>query len=236
MTQVLKDQKIWFGGYDLTGAMNALALEYAADAKENTVFGDDTHKNQGGLKTVAASAEGFFDAAKDKILYDNMGAAGKVLSYGAAGTAGSAAYSFMAMLGGYKPGGQSGELFAFSLEAAAEGKLVRGTVMENQTDLAATADGTGRQLGAVASGKKLYAILHVLAADGTTPTLDVVIQSDNGAGFATPTSVVTFDQVTAAGSQWKEVDGPITDDYFRATFTVGGTDPSFDFVLILAIM
>lgn len=234
-TEVLKDQKIWFGGYDLTGVMNALALDYAADAKENTVFGDDTHSHQGGLKTVAASLQGFFSAAEDKIIYDAIGAAGKVLSYGAAGTGGSVAYSFQAMLGSYKPGAAVGEMFSFSLEAAAQGKLVRGTVMENQTALAATANGTARQLSAVGSAQKLYAILHILTADGTNPTLDIVIQSDNGAGFATPATAITFDQVTAIGSQWKELAGPITDDYFRTSLTVGGTNPSFDFILILAI-
>lgn len=232
---VMRDQKVWFGGYNLTGAMNAIALDYGAAAKENTVLGNDTHTFEGGLKTVAASMQGYFDAAKDKVLFEAMAATGKVLSCGAAGTAGSAVYSFKALLGSYTPGGAVGEMFGFSLEAATEGKLVRGTIMENQTGLEASADGTGRQLGAVSSTQKLYAILHVLTADGTTPTLDVIIESDNGAGFGTPVTAITFDQITGIGSYWKEIDGPITDDYYRGSFTVGGTDPSFDYVLILAI-
>ena len=235
MAQVLKDQRAWFHGNDLTGVMNAIALEYSADAKENTVFGNSTHTNQGGLMTVAASLEGFFDAAKDKIIYDNVGASDKVFSFGASSNAGDAAYSFLAMVGSYIPGGTVGELFSFSLEAAAAGKLIRGVIAENRTGQAATGNGTGRQLSAVAQGKKLYAALHVLNVAGVAPTLDLVIRSDDAAGFATPVTQITFDQVTAIGSQWKEVAGPITDTYYRPSFTIGGAGATFDFVLILAI-
>ncbi len=238
-TQVLKDQKIWFDGYDLTGYANALALEYAVEALDETVLGLDTRKSKGGLKTVAAGVEGFFDATPDAALFSRIGAADKILSFGASATEGDAAYAFKAMAGSYNLNGAVGEMLGYSLDASSSGKLVRGTLVENNSAITATGNGAARQLGAVGAAQKLYAILHVLASSGSgNQTLDITIRSDNASGFASPVTQITFDQVTSSvGAQWKEVSGAITDDYWRPTWTIGGTgSPSFDFVIILAIL
>lgn len=235
-TTVLQNQKIWFHGYDISGYANALSLDYSADALDETVFGLDTRKFKGGLKTVAAGVEGFFDGTPDGALAGNIGASGKVLTLGSSGTPGDPVYMFQAMAGKYSLGATIGEMFGFSLEAAAQGKLIRGTLMENQSAAGSTANGTGRQLGAVLSTQRMYAGLHVLSAAGTDETLDVVIQSDDNSGFTTPTTRITFSQATGVTSEWKELAGAVTDDYWRAIWTIGGTDtPLFDFVVSLGI-
>ena len=62
--------------------------------------------------------------------------------------------------------------------------------------------------------------MHVLAVSGTNPTLDMIIQSDNVSGFTSPTTKITFDQAVAVGAQWgTRVAGPLTDDYYRASWT-----------------
>ena len=108
--------------------------------------------------------------------------------------------------------------------------------MHNATRTA-TANGTARQLGAVAAGQSVYATLHVLATvSGTSPTLDVVVASaatDSWPG----TSRITFSRKTAIGPQFATpVDGSITDPWRRVQYTIGGTDtPTFPFVVLIGI-
>ena len=234
---VLKDQKLWFGGYDVTGKANALGLDCGAEAVDDTVFGDTTRSRTGGLKTVAAQVEGFFDAAAlGSVLYDNIGVKDVPMSFGAQGGAeNDVAYTFLANLGQLQLGDEIGGMFDFSVGAEGSGDLIRATLMHNAARTA-TANGTARQLGAVSATEKLYAALHVVAASGTTPTLDVTVESDDASGFASPTTRITFAQKTAIGSEWATpVAGSITDDWWRITWTITGTGPSFTFAVVVGI-
>ncbi len=99
-----------------------------------------------------------------------------------------------------------------------------------------SSSGTGRQIGAVSSTQTLYAALHVISASGTSPTLDVKVQSDDNSGFTSATDRITFTQATDVTSEWGSVGGAITDDYWRITYTVGGTSPSFAFAVTAGIV
>lgn len=239
MTHILKDQKIWFDGYDLTGQSNAIGLDYGVEAKDATVLGNDTRVNVAGLLSVAASVQGFWNADEDQALFDNVGAAGKVLTFGNSGTEGSLVYMFPALLGQLQMDGQIGEILPFSLNAGARGNLVRGTLMENDTNVTATQYGTARNLGAVSASQKLYAGLHVLGANGSgDSTLDITVESDSADDFTgSETEQIAFTQVTGAvGSQFVEVNGAITDTWLRVVATLGGTSPDYDFVVSLGIL
>jgi hypothetical protein len=236
-TEVLKNQKVFFGGYDLTGITNAVSLASEAEAVDATVLGNSTRVNKGGLKTVAASVQGFFDADPyDSALYANVGASDKPLSILTSGTEGTPAYMFKCMIGSYNPSASIGDMFGFSLETAGAGNLIRGTLMENNTAATSTADGTGRQLGAITASQKMYAALHIFSASGTTPTLDVTVESDDNSSFTSAATRITFSQANAVGAQYTTLDGAITDDYWRVSWTIGGTDPSFGFVVVLGIL
>jgi len=65
--------------------------------------------------------------------------------------------------------------------------------------------------------------LLISAASGTTPTLDVAVQTS--ADGSTWSAVAAFAQQTAAGSVRKVFAG--MDRYARIVETVGGTTPSF---------
>lgn len=85
----------------------------------------------------------------------------------------------------------------------------------------ATASGVAVEVGDKGTARVL---LDVTARSGTTPTLDVVIQtSHDGTAWRT---AHTFTQATAAGQQRASF---TIDRFVRATWTVGGTTPSFTF-------
>ena len=241
--QVLTNCKVYLDGYDLTGHSNKVELKYSAESLENTVFGATTKTRQAGLKNVELNLEGFWESGAGKIdtlAGANIGVVGKIITLGPTGGAqGEPFYSFKNMLGEYSAGAAVGELLPFSYNGSGSDShgLIKGNVLENAAKTA-TAAGTGRQLGAVAEGQHLYAVMHVLAVSGTNPTLDMIIQSDNVSGFTSPTTKITFDQAVAVGSQWGiRVAGPLTDDYYRASWTIGGTDtPSFTVFVGVAIL
>ena len=70
--QVLRDAKLYTAEFDLSGDMNAIALNYAAELQEDTAFGDTTRSRAGGLKTISFTADGFWsggDGLVDEVLF-----------------------------------------------------------------------------------------------------------------------------------------------------------------------
>lgn len=240
--QLLTNCKAYLDGYNLTGHSNKVELNYSAESLDNTVFSATTKTRQAGLKNVELSLEGFWEAGDgliDTLAAANIGQVGKIITLSPdGGDQGDIFFSFKNMLGDFNFGAQVGELLPFSYNGAgSDGQgLIRGTVLENAAKTT-TANGTGRQLGAVAAGQYVYAVMHILAVSGTSPTLDMIIQSDDNSGFTSATSRITFAQQTAVGSVWgTRVAGAITDDYWRCSYTIGGTNPSFTVFVGIAIL
>jgi hypothetical protein len=103
----------------------------------------------------------------------------------------------------------------------------------------ASSVGTGRELGAVTATQRAYAALHVLSVSGTSPTLDVIVQSDDNGSFTTPTSRITFSQANATANrqQFSSVAGAITDTHWRVSYTIGGSGtPTFAFAVTVGIV
>jgi hypothetical protein len=237
---ILTNCKAYLEGYDVSGDMNQLALAYGAEIKDASTFGKTTRVKKGALKEVSASMAGFWESDTDKIdpvLFDRIGLNDKLITLcPETGAQGEIAYSFRSVLGEYAPGAQHGELLVFKLSAQGSDLLLRGKVMENAAKTS-TANGTAGQLGAVTADQKVYAVMHVLAVSGTNPTLDMVVQSDNAEAFLSPTARLTFTQATARGAEWKEAAGAIADDWWRCSWTIGGTDtPSFTVAVIVGIL
>lgn len=240
-TLVYKNCKLYLGGYDLSGDMNKLALNYGAEMLDNTVFNNDTRSNKAGLFTVGAAHEGFWQANDDDyqiedILMSKFAAANEIMTVcPEKGAVGEVGYSFKSILASYVPDGAVGELFKFTLDASGTGKLIRGTIMENAIKTS-TGDGVASQLGKILETQKIYAAMHVLAVNGTNPTLDMILQSDDAVGFSDPLDRITFEQVNSIGAQWKELAGAVTDDWWRLSWTIGGSDnPKFTVVVVVAI-
>lgn len=239
-SQILTDAQLWAGQYDWTGDMNSTRLDYAAEMQAATTFGQTTRINKGGLKTVTLSNEGFFSAGTDEIdaeLFATIGTAGVATSVcPGSGVAGEACYLFRAIRANYTPGAQVGEMLRFGTMATAGGGagLIRGTVLFNGTSTA-SGNGTKFQVGAVSATQKIYAALHVFSVSAAD-TLDVVLQSDADASAGGETARITFTQATAATSEWKELAGAVTDTWWRASATVGGSGVSIEWALTVGIL
>lgn len=82
------------------------------------------------------------------------------------------------------------------------------------------------------AGQNAVFVLDISAASGTTPTLDIVIEEYDEASN-TYATIDTFPQQTATGNVRRTLVGNTTPfgSKLRATWTIGGTTPSFTFTL-----
>ena len=228
--EVQTDVKLYLAHYDLSGDMNAIGAEIGAEVQDDTNYGDTSRVRLGGLKFFRFSHAGRVDMVDDGIdeqLFSRIGVANVPMTISHdGGDDGEIAHFARVVTGQYNPSGAVGEVLKFAVSGEGDGdEAVRGTIMI-AGQKSASAQGTARQLGAVSAAQSVYSALHCTQFNGTS--LDVLVRSDDGVGMASPTTRITFTQLTAIGSQWATpVAGAITDDYWQIDFTFVGTNATF---------
>jgi hypothetical protein len=237
----MNNAKILAGAVDLSGVSNSTTFSQFTEALDDTAYGDTYHSRIGGLEDYEASIEGYLEFGSglvDPHVFNNLGSSVPYLFAPQGITDGEAdTYFCKGLVGSFELGGSVGELASWSAELVGGDPYgaIKGTVLHPQTARTASSTGTGRVIGATSATQRVYAALFVTAASGTTPTLDVVVQSDDNAGFASPTSVITFTQATGTTAEFASAAGAITDTRYRVSYTIAGTNPSFTFVVVLGI-
>lgn len=237
---VLQNVSMLADGYNLSASTNKVKLALSADDLDVTSFASNGYKERvGGLKSVSFNAEGFYTTDGSDALYGtNLGVSDTVFSVSPDGADGSVVYGFRSLQTQYETGGDVGQVQTYTVDAMARNAegLLRGTVMHPvATARTSTGTGTIRQLGAVTSTQRVYAWLNVVSASGSTPSLTVKVQSAATVGFGSPADRITFSAATATGAQYGSAAGAITDAYWRVSYTISGTSPSFQFSVGIAI-
>ncbi|MCX4468966.1 hypothetical protein OOK41_01330 [Micromonospora sp. NBC_01655] len=249
----LRNVRIFTGGADLTGQSNKVELGAEVEDKDTTNFGDvdangDVWKSViGGLGSAKVTAGGQWEAGDISLVDDDawaaLGGIGPWTIYPhesgpVGGAVGSVAWIVNGLRAQYALLGSPGDVAPWAASATSTWPLVRGVGL-HAPGVPRTATGTGTtvQRPAVLAGQYVYASLHVLSVAGTgTPTLTVTVQSAADAGFTTPTDRATFTAATArTGQALRVAAGPITDTYWRLSWTITGTAPSFLFAAAVGI-
>lgn len=239
---ILTHCRIYHGAYNLSGDLNSIELSLEADTQDVTTFNDDGWtKVAPGLKTGNFAFEGYFAAGSGSIsehLNTEFATTGTPLTIASTANDGVTAYLTKSATAQVQViGGTVGEAGKITASGTASTDVVRGTILlPSSSAKTSTGTGTGRQLGALSASQTMYATLHVLSISGTsTPSLTVKIQSDDNSNFTSPTDQITFSAATATGAQWGTKAGAVTDDYWRVSYTISGTNPSFTFVVAAGI-
>lgn len=255
-TIVITDAKLYLAGYNLSGVANEIVMSITPEMLDETTFGSSrTKKYKPGLSDWSAEVKGFNDfslnlppaphptqtVSVDSLLQSRIGAVEEVFSAAPVGNSElDTAYTLKGVNGKYEPvNGAIGVLLPFSIDMNATGvRMVRGQVMGVGTKTVTGQSAAGFQrVGGLVTGLTLYAALHVVAAAGTTPTLNVIVESDDNSGFTTPTTRLTFPQfTTSVGSSWQSLAGPVTDDFYRMKWTITGTSPQYTIFGVVGIL
>lgn len=243
MAKAILNARVYLAEVDLSGVANAAAINLKTDIVECTAFSDTYKDRLAGLTDVIAEVSGFFSADAplgnpDSKMFNQLALSDAVLTMATGGGAiGEVAYFFRPVLTEYSPfGGKVSDVAAFKLHGEGADPLVKGQILIPKGALGATGSGTPIQVGAVSATQKVYCGVHIFTVSGTLPTLDLKLQSDALATFLSPTDVITFAQKTAVGQDWQTADGPITDDWWRIDYTIGGTLPSFTLAIVAGIV
>lgn len=236
---VLKNCLLLTGGLDFSKKSNDIKIDLDTVALPATGFRMDTKVTAPGLKTFKMDGTGFWSGGTNDIsdtFFDNLSLSDQIISVSGEGNIGDVAMTLRANEASFQSQGNVGDLLKVTMSQinGSLGDVIAGTVVDYST-YTASGNSAGQNLGAVSANQKLYCVLHVLEASGTTPTLNGIIQSDTDVGFASPITRATFSQATTYGAQWIEVDGAITDTWYRASFTIGGTTPSFKVAIVLGV-
>ncbi|KAB8162922.1 hypothetical protein FH609_004125 [Streptomyces sp. 3MP-14] len=242
MSFVLLDARLFTGGADLSGHSNKIELSGETEDKDVTNYRSDGWTEVlGGLASAEISGAGQWEAGDpgmvDDVSWSMLGGIGAWTVCPTDSTPGALAYFTRALRADYTLGESVGEVAPWSGTAKSSWPLVRG-VIEHPPGIARTADGSsaGVELGPVPAGGRLYAVLHVLSAAGTTPSLTVTVESSGDDEFEEPATVLTLDAATEPGGQVVRTAGDaVTDGWFRVSWEITGTSPSFLFVVALGI-
>lgn len=239
---VYYDTTLLVDGWNLSGDLNRVEVDYKAEIKDATGFGTSQFREKvAGLKTLALNFEGFLnvgDGHTDPLLFDSIGASSaSVLSmFPVTPVSGGLGYICQGFQSAYNFGGQVGDVAKVNFSSEGTGNLVRGTCMGAKA-YTETENGTAYQLGAVTADQRIYLAAHVTAASGTSPTIDIKLQSDDNEDFTSAIDRITLSQATAAGDhEWSSLAGAITDEWWRIVATVGGTDPSLTAYVVAGIL
>lgn len=238
---VLLDTRLFAPGADLSGASNKIELTSEIEDKDATNYRSQGWKEVlGGLGSAEISGEGQWEAGDPSMVDDaswaTLGGVGPYTVCPTDSVVGALAYITSGMRADYKVGDAVGEIAPWAGTVKSSWPLVRGQIA-HPPGTARTATGTGTilNLGAIPTGKRLYAALHVLSATGTTPSITARIESGD-ATLTVPTTRLTFAAATEAGGQILRGDGTaITDTHYRVAWTITGTSPSFMFAVSLGI-
>lgn len=236
----LTDTSIYVGALDQSCFSDTVGLERTGDMLDATTFCSSGWRVMvPGLSSWSASFGGPQDLAAssasttytpDEYYTLSVGTAYPFMMVPQGAAEGSVAYGSQALLQQYTPlTGSVGDLAKHNVMAVPylNTPLVRG-LLASKVTVTANSSGTGHELGAVSASQAVYCGVHFLTAGGTTPTVTVVLESDDNSGFTSATTRATFTAQTARGAQWTSVAGAITDTYWRVRFaSIGGSSPSF---------
>jgi len=236
--QVTKNATVLLHSLDLSSYSNNVGIPVSIEPGESTNFASAGWRERvPGLRDSEWTLEGFLDHIDPEATLSAFATGLVPRPLGASMTNPVAANDIMYFADcvglKYEPNKVIGNMFGYSVQAKEASPLVRGICLE-KVARAATGNSAAQDLGvAIGATERLYYALWITSVSGTSPTLDILLESDT-VGFGSATTRATLAQQTAVGSVFGYVAGAITDTYWRVNATIGGSDtPTFTYVFAI---
>jgi hypothetical protein len=228
MAKLVVNGALALGAYNLTPNTMAVSLNVGAQEVEGTAFADAfVNYIASPLKTAALGVQGYTEySTPDLGIATEIGLGNTVVTLADGRSDGDRAWFLNSLVTKYQPlAGKVGDAAKFDLGVATSDRLIGGW-LQAYGSKTVTGNSTGMQLGALSATQSMYASLHVVTATGST--LNVIVESDDNSGFTTPTTRITFTQVTTTPIAYlSSVAGAVTDTYWRMKWTITGGGPYY---------
>lgn len=241
---VLTDSQVWVGSHNATTFTGSFTVSQQANMVQANVFGGGGFtRSYPGLKTFTTGIEGFADydaAAINTALGGDLGNQ-ELVSIAPTGgaTAGDPVIFTRGLVQNINtPGGPVGEMASFGMTVESDTAQINGIIAAPLAARTSTGNGTIVAMTGPSAAQRVWLGLHVFSVAGTAnPSMTVALQSAAAVGFASPTTRLTLAAATSAGWQFASTSaGAITDGFWRVTFTISGTNPSFSCAAVLGVM
>lgn len=232
---------IFVDEFDFSGVINACTIDITNPIADITSFTDVDMTYVEGKPSFTINLNGLYSTASpnyDGEMFADLTSADRLItiSPSIAAATGGAAYFGQGDITSAPEMANTTSAVALNVTWNGNKPLVRGKFAYVNSALATTTNGTSYQLGALSSTQQLIAFQHVLAASGTSPTLDTTIYSDDDDAWTGATLRATFTQASDVTSEREVVSGAVTDTYWRAQMVIGGSDtPTFSVVIAFGI-
>ena len=231
--------------FDFSGEMNQVEIDIQNNPAPVTAFADTHETFVEGKRTFAVDFTGFWNTASNNFdgeMFTDLTTTGRALGiYPDEMTDGKFGWEGTSIPGPQERSAQIGGAILMSVNWKGDTGLIETTVLNRDTALSSTENGTAYQAGAVSATQKVFARVRLLAAPGGSGSndLDITIESDNASGFSSATTRLTFttlNQGSSATHEDQETNGAITDDWWRAVMTIsGGGSRTFNILVTLGI-
>lgn len=237
--------QVYLGHLDLTGHAKTVNFGDVTRAmQDSTTYADGGYTCvKPGLISGAATVEGFQDydanVLDDEISVDQLGsqyAFTVVPNPTGTVSVGDNAWLSRGVVAKLNPlGGAKGEMGMVTIDVAYDTTIAQGYVAHTATAVTTSGSDSGVALTGPAAGQSLWAALHVTAFDSLT-SASIEIESDDGIGFGSATSRITFADVTGTTNEWASVAGDLSSEtYWRVKSTVVGSG-SLTFVVAFGVI
>jgi hypothetical protein len=240
--------------FDFSGVSNNCDIAIANTLAEATAFADSDKVYLEGKASFNINVGAMFSTASPNIdgeMFTDLTAANRIVgvyppgigSGVTAGTKGNYGYEGYTNVSQQARVAQISQAIGLTVGWKGTDPLIRSVLMDVDTAVGATANGTAYQRGAAASTDTIVGVLRLLAAPGGAGnnTLDVVIASDSAENFAaSPETQLTFtqlDQTSTASFEIKTAAGAVTDTWWRVEYTYAGAGSrTFSLIISFGIM
>lgn len=239
---VAKDLRTYIDQYDLSAAFKAVKPHADVASLDATTFGASSAKAfLSGLRNGTLDLEGLFSAdnVNHNQLDDVLGQAVEskpaprvVTVIPVGGVNGNRAILFNANEVKYEVDVKLGQVIMATAGMQSTSGFDSGIVLHTLGAETSSGNSASQDNSALSSNGGA-AHLHVTAVSGGSPTATIKVQ--HSVDNSTWVDLVTFTAATAATSQRVEVAaGATVNRYLRVLFTLGGSTPSFTFVVAFA--
>jgi hypothetical protein len=228
---------LYVDGFALEGFASQAELSVDVDEIDVTTIGSAGWRNKiPGLAGLKLSATGFQDVTLTGVdtTIPGTSTGQNVITFGpTVASVADPAFLFAGRTTTRTPlTGQVGDAAGFQFDWVGDGRIVRGQNLHPSAARTATGNGTATTFTTPATGQSLWATFHVFTVSGTTPSVTFTVQTDDNAGFTTPTTRITSNAFTTTGAQYTSAAGPMaTETHIRVVYTITGTTPSFTFAV-----
>lgn len=239
-SHVLTNCGVYVNELDLSGQANSVEATLEADELDSSVFGQSGYSSSTpGLITGTFNFGGFMEytSGMDRSLLSAMGGT-NVATVSLDTAIGEPAWLLKGAAFSSSPlSGSVGQLAALngSIKTGSGSYGLRaGKLLAPKAARTSTTSTTGVQLFTSGTVTLVTAALHVTAVSGTTPSCTVTVQSSATQG-GSYTTRATFTAATDETSEYISATGSWTDQWWRTTWTISGTSPSFTGVVSAAV-